>query len=103
MRTRSRERLSTTASGSDFGLDTRSRAAQSSSTGSCSRAGIPAAPSTFAKVLKALEDHSARKAVAEIAGQEGGFENRIKRAVDDALTGDQVRLAISGAVADALT
>ena len=86
------------ASRSDNGPTTRSRVAQSSSTGSRSSIGILTAPSTSDKVLKALEELSVRKAIVEIAGQDGGVESRIKCAVDDALTGDTVRLAIQAAV-----
>ena len=50
------------ASGSDIGPVTCSCAAQSSSD----------------KIFKALEDHSVRKAVAEIVDQDGGVENRMR-------------------------
>ena len=91
------------ASVSDIGPATRSRAAPSSSTGSCSKAGISAASSTSDKVLKVLEDTQVRKTVFEIADKDMSVESRIKCAVDDALTGDNVRLEISAAMADALT
>ena len=42
-------------------------------------------------------------AVAEIAEKDAGIENRINCAVDDDLTGKKVQMAISAAVADALT
>ena len=103
MRTHVRERFSTMESGSDMSPVTRSRAVQSQSTGSRSRAGISAAPSTPDKFLKSLEDRSVHKSVSQIVGQDGGVENRIKCAVNDALAGSKVWLAILNAVAEAHT
>ena len=71
--------------------------------GFASKAGIPAAPSTSGKVLKASEEKHVRKIVAEIAEKDTGLESRIKCAVGGALRGDKVRLAISTVVADVLT
>ena len=67
------------------------------------KAGIPGALPTSDKILEALQDKTVRKAVAEIADEDGDIESRIKCAVDDALTGNKVRLTILAAVADALT
>ena len=78
-------------SGSEAGPVTRSLAAPSSSTGVRSRAGVPAAPSTSDKILKALQDDSVRKEVARVAADDpSSLGSRLQAAVDDALTGDTV-------------
>ena len=88
---------------SDAGAVTCFCAADSSSTGSRLRAGVPVVQSMSEKIFHTLQDKLLRKAMVEIAEMEQEVENHIKYSVDDALTSSIVRSALQAAVAEALT